>query len=254
VITHPSADDHPSKPKCLFELSWLFGRVGNHADKKRLLIHALELERRRGNDAQVIRTLQYYLFNANRLLDLYKEGTRQAREAMEISRRINDTVAQAESLNFLAWVLSADKQLDASEKSASRAICFVSGKNQEYLVCHLHRILGLIHQSKGEKGKANHDFRTARASESHPLSTGTMNCFGSITLWLPCIAMKTSSTTQTPTSDEQSYTLSMTHTSWVARCKCRLMFGIGNAGLKKQDRRPCTRLRYTRSSGLRGMW
>ena len=37
-------DGHPSKPGCLFDLSVLFGSVGNHAEEKRNLTHALTLE------------------------------------------------------------------------------------------------------------------------------------------------------------------------------------------------------------------
>jgi hypothetical protein len=34
-------------------------------------------------------------------------------------------------------------------------------KGQELLVCRLHRVLGNMYQSKGEKGKALHHFETA---------------------------------------------------------------------------------------------
>jgi hypothetical protein len=45
----------------------------------------------------------------------------------------------------------------------------------------------------------------------------------------------------------------MNHTSLVARRNFRLRFGIGNSGLKRQNRRPCKRSRSTRSSALRWM-
>jgi hypothetical protein len=41
-------DDHWCKPKCLYELSRLFGSIGNFVDCRRLLIHTLRLERERG--------------------------------------------------------------------------------------------------------------------------------------------------------------------------------------------------------------
>ena len=66
-------DDHHSKPRCLFELSLLLGSLGNYVDKKRLLTCILELERGRGDDDMVARTLRE-LGEANRTLHLYKEG------------------------------------------------------------------------------------------------------------------------------------------------------------------------------------
>ena len=43
-------DDHPPKAQRLFELSQLFQSVGNAGEQKRLLSHALELRREKGND------------------------------------------------------------------------------------------------------------------------------------------------------------------------------------------------------------
>jgi tetratricopeptide (TPR) repeat protein len=156
------ADGHHSKPKCLFQLSLLIGRVGNYTKQKRLLTHTLELERQRGDHARVAETLRY-LSNTNRFLYLRNEGIQQATEALEIFQRINDTTGQAESLNSLARVLCDDRQLDAAEKAASRAIDLISEKGQESLACNLHRALGEIHQFKGEKEKAIHHFKTALA-------------------------------------------------------------------------------------------
>jgi tetratricopeptide (TPR) repeat protein len=161
------ADDHPSKPKCLSRLSWLFERVGNRVEQKRLLTHILELERLRGDDAPVAQALQS-LSGANWLLGLYEEGILQARESIEIFGRINDPKEQAESLNYLAQLLFDDKQLDAAEDAASRAINLVLGKGHEHLVCKLHRVLGKIYQSKGETEKAIHNYKTALAIASPP--------------------------------------------------------------------------------------
>jgi tetratricopeptide (TPR) repeat protein len=154
------SDDHPSKPKCLYQLAELLGRVGNFTEKKRLMIHALEIERRRGNDSQVAATLRR-LSDANRLLYLRGEGIRQAKEALEIVERIGDTIKQAECLDTLAWLLFDDQQPDAAEKAASRAIDLVPEKGQEFLVCDLHRVLGSISGSKGEKEKALHHLETS---------------------------------------------------------------------------------------------
>jgi tetratricopeptide (TPR) repeat protein len=153
-------DDHPHKPKCLYALSRLSQQIGNHGERKRLLVHALDLERRRGNDDQVALTSSL-LADVNRLLGLRKEGIGQAREALEIYERTGDTIGQAESLTKLTWLLFEDSQLDAAENAASRAIDLVSGKGQEYLVTRLHRVLANVHYFKGRKEKAIHHFNTA---------------------------------------------------------------------------------------------
>jgi tetratricopeptide (TPR) repeat protein len=154
------ADSHPSKPICLSQLSWLFERMGNQVERKRLLTLTLELWRQRGDDERVAQTLRG-LSNANQLLGLTKEGVEQAREALGILERINDTAGQLICLDDLARTLRNDKQLEAAEEAASRAIGLVSEKGQEHLVCKLHRSLGMIHESKGEKEKAVHHYKTA---------------------------------------------------------------------------------------------
>ena len=154
------ADNHKSKPQCLFELSRLFDQVGNRTEAKRLLVHTLELERQRGDDSGVARALRY-LADINRLLDLSKEGTQQAKEALEILERINDTEGQARCLIVLVQLLSHDKQLEAAENAASRAFGLIPEKGQEHLLCWLQRILGLTRRSNGEKEKAIQHFKTA---------------------------------------------------------------------------------------------
>ena len=150
-------DDHQSKPRCLFGLSRLFRQAWNHTEQKRLLIHTLELERRRGDDSRVAETLRL-LSDANRLSYFLEEGIQQAKEAVDILQRIDDPVGQAVCLNTLAWLLFDHHQLNAAEDAASRAIDLISGKSQEYHLCELHRVLGRIFQTKGEKGKAIHHF------------------------------------------------------------------------------------------------
>jgi len=44
---------HPSKLICIQCLSMLFQRVGNYAESKRLLTHALNLSRKQGDDRQL---------------------------------------------------------------------------------------------------------------------------------------------------------------------------------------------------------
>ena len=154
------ADEHPTKPQCSFQLSRLFGQVGNNAEKKLLLAHSLELERQRGEEIQAARILQQ-LSDVNRHLSLPEEGIRQAKEALDICKRAGDAREKVESLYFLAWAFYGDKQLDAAEDAASCAIDLVPESGLEYLVCRLQRVLGYIYQSKGEDEKAIHYLKRA---------------------------------------------------------------------------------------------
>ena len=153
-------DDHPSKPRCLFELSRLFGSVGNYAGQKRLLIHALTLERKHGDDSRVAQILGS-LSGANLMLGLHREGMKQAEEALEMYERLEDMVGRARCLYNLAWSLLRDGQLDAAEDTAMRPISFLPETGEEYLLCKSHRILGAIYDSKEEKDNAIRHFRTA---------------------------------------------------------------------------------------------
>ena len=154
------SDDHPSKPQCLSRLSWLCARVGNRKEQKRLLTHALTLDRGRGDERRVFETLRY-LSDVNRILGLHEEGIQRAKEAFEISERLGDRVGQAKCLSDLAWLLFADEQLSAAEDAASRTFHLVPEKGHEYFICQSRRLLGKIHQSKGEKEKAIHHFKAA---------------------------------------------------------------------------------------------
>ena len=160
------ADDHPSKPECLSQLSRLFYRTGNRVERKRLLVQTLELRRRVGDVTLVAHALKD-LSDINRWLNLHEEGIQQAKEALAIFERTNDTAGQAHSLDQLAALLLDDKQLDAAENAASRAIDLVSAGGQDYLLCRLHRVLGQVHRSKGEKEKAIHHINTATGIASN---------------------------------------------------------------------------------------
>jgi tetratricopeptide (TPR) repeat protein len=153
-------DDHEDKPQCLFQLSRLLGRVGDHAEETRILNRTLELYKRRGDDAWTAATLRT-LSDSNRLLGLHEEGIRQAKAALEIFERLSDTMRQGWCLIDLAWLYFSCKQLDTAEDSASRATDLLTGKGQETVICQLHRILGKISHSKGEKSEAIHHFETA---------------------------------------------------------------------------------------------
>ena len=144
-------DDHQSKPECLISLSRLFGQAGNYAKRKQLLIHALKLERQRGDDSQVARVLRE-LADSNRRLHLYGEGIQQAKEASEIYKQLGDIAGQANCLVTLAWSLSDGGQLDSAEDTASHTIDLLEDRG--LLACRSHRILGEVYRSKGDKEKA----------------------------------------------------------------------------------------------------
>jgi len=153
-------DDHQSKSKCLFQLSQLLKKVGNHTERKRILTHTLMLERERGNDLQVTRVLRH-LSETSRMMGLHKEGIQLAEEALEVPERLGDTVAQAQCLKCLAFLLHADEQLDAAEETASRMIDLIPEEGNQTLVCESHRLLGKIYRSKGEREKAIHHYEVA---------------------------------------------------------------------------------------------
>jgi tetratricopeptide (TPR) repeat protein len=137
-------DDHPSKAQCLKDLSWLFYSVGNWVERKRLLTHTLKLWRERGDDYQVALTLSTY--RCKSAMGLYEEGIQQAREASEIFERLGNTWNK-QVFDDLARVLYDDKQLDAAEEAASRAIDLLPEKGEQLLVCQGHRTLGDIYHA-----------------------------------------------------------------------------------------------------------
>ena len=158
-------DDHPSKAECLFELSQLCGIFGNDAERKRLLTHTLALQREQGGDFQVAETLEH-LSRVNNYLDLPREGMQQAEEALEIFKRLGNTMGQADCSYALACSLLNDNQLDAAEDATLRSIELLPKKGQEFRVCQSHRLLGQIYDFKGEKEEAIQHFETALAIAS----------------------------------------------------------------------------------------
>jgi len=150
-------DDRPSKPECLFELSRLFHALGNLMECKRVLSHALKIWREREDDLQVAVVLRG-LSGINRRMCLNKEGIELSKEALEIFKRLGKAVGQAHCLDSLAWLLLEDKQLDAAEEAASRAINLFSEQGNQFQICQSHRVLGEIYRSKGEEEKAIYHF------------------------------------------------------------------------------------------------
>jgi len=153
-------DDHRSKPRCLFDLSRLFERVGNQVERKRLLTHTLQLWREWG-DYRCVALILRRLSDANRSMGLREEGIQQAKKALEIFERLGDTVEQAYCLKVLAWLLWEDKQLDAAGEAASRSINLLPDKGERFSVCESHHLLGNIYRSKGEREKAISHFEVA---------------------------------------------------------------------------------------------
>jgi len=153
-------DSHRHKSGCLFGLTELFGLAENHMERRRLLSHALKLERERGSDTDVAHIL-WLLSHANRHTGLHDDGVQQAREGLEIYGRLGHTLGQAQCLISLAWLFRDQKQLDAAEEAASCAIHLLAEIDNQFLVCECHKILGRIYQSKGEFGKAIHHFEAA---------------------------------------------------------------------------------------------
>jgi len=154
------SDDHPSKPRCLYQLSQLLWSVGNDVECRRLLHCALKIWREQGNDRQVALVLER-LSDANRVLGHYKEGIRRAKEALEVYEQLDDAVGQAECLKTLAWTLCEGNLLDAAEEAASRAIGLLPEGENQLLVCRCHRVLGEIYHSKGKTDMAIPQFKSA---------------------------------------------------------------------------------------------
>ena len=153
-------DHHHRKPRCMFNLARLFQSVGNHAEQKRLLNHVLRLRKKQRNLRWVAHTL-VDLSHVNRLLHLHEEGILQAKEALEIYQRLGDAGCQGWCLNDLARLFYSNKQLDAAEEAASRAMVLLPGEGEEFLVCQSHRILGDIYISKGKGERATYHFQAA---------------------------------------------------------------------------------------------
>jgi len=143
------SDGRPSKPQCLYQLSWLFRLLGNYAESKRLHSHALEIWRERGENNKVAQTL-LDLSETNQALLLFAEGEKRAKEGSEVYEQLGDKVGQAKCLKSLASLLCQDGQVDAAEEAISRAIDLLPEKGSGYLVSQCHRCLALIYQSKGE--------------------------------------------------------------------------------------------------------
>jgi len=153
-------DGHRCKTRCLIEHSRLIGSTGNHAGRKRVLTHTLQLERMRGSDIGVACILRR-LCDVNWRMGLYDEGIPQAREALEIYERLGDTAGQAQCLIQFAWLFQGQGQLDDAEEAAACAISLLPETGQQFQVCGSHHLLGKIYRSKGEIEEAIRHFEAA---------------------------------------------------------------------------------------------
>ena len=243
-------DDHRCKPDCLLQLSQLFQWVGDFVEHKRLLTHTLKLGRGWGSDRQVARALRC-LSDANRLLDLPKEGIQQAKEALEIYERLGDAREQAQCLIQLALLLHSDKQLDAGERKPHPVRSVSSQRKAINLRSFVVNLIVFSATYMNPRARLIRPFTiTGWLLESHQLSTGTASCFGFITPWLSCFMMKADSMTHTLISNTPSHTRSIAHTTWVMRWSCRHGFGTSSVGLKSRGLGLSEPSTFMRSLGL----
>ena len=153
-------DHHRSKPGYLIKLSCLSQGVGNFAERKRLVDHALKLQSERGNQWEVAHALRI-LSDANWILDLYEEGIQQAKGALRIYEQLGDEVNQGICWGSLARLLHKDEQLDAAEEAALRSVDLLPETGQEFQLSRTHRFLGNIYASKRKGEEAIHHLETA---------------------------------------------------------------------------------------------
>lgn len=153
-------DDHRSKPECLLCLSQLFGAVGNHLERKRLLGHVLGLCEELEDDSKVARTL-LSLCETNELLGFYDEGMEQAVKAMDIYERLGNPAMMGFSMGLLALVLRSEDQSAAAEQAASGALEILRESGDKWELCGCHRAVGKMYHFRGEDEKARENFEAA---------------------------------------------------------------------------------------------
>ena len=175
-------DRRPFKPRCLFKLSQLFESVGDYAEQQRLLAHALTLSRKLKDDSQMAQILRS-LSGVNLMLGLNEEGMRQVRggleeekqqvneafeegrrqvnEALEMYERSGDMIGRTRCFHNLSWLLLCAGQLEAAKDAALRAVGSLPKNGEEYLLSRCHRVLGVVHDSMGDKESAIRHFKTA---------------------------------------------------------------------------------------------
>ena len=154
------SDDCRFKSTCLLALSRLYQAVGNYMEQKRLLIHALALDRARGEDELVADAL-YCLSDANLMLGHYEEGIKQSKEALEIYERLRNPAQQGHCSNVLVNLLLRAKQLDVAEEVALGTISSLPEEGRQHQACDCHSLLGDVYHAKGEEEKAIYHYNEA---------------------------------------------------------------------------------------------
>jgi tetratricopeptide (TPR) repeat protein len=245
------SDDHRLKPNCLFQLSRLFGSVGDQAERKRLLIHTLKLYRERGRDRRAANTLME-LSDANRLIGLCEEGIRQAKEALEIFERLGDTIGQGRCLIYLAYLLCSIKQFDAAEEATFHALDLLPEKGEEHQVCESHRFLGKIYQSKGDTEKAIYHFEVALGIAS-PFNWHNLLFWIHYELANLFLDERRFDDAHAHIEHATSHTVNSTYNLGLRR-SCEPWFCTISTDLKRLSLRLCAPPRFMRSLGLQRMW
>ena len=153
-------DDHPSKPRCLFKLSKLFGATRNFLESKRLLMHAIELWGDEEHLDEVALDL-LLLAEANRPLNFHEDVVQLGTGALRIFEELNDPVGQVRCLSQLALSFHHNGWFDAAEETVSHAITLLPENGEQQLTCQCHRILGDIHWARGNTMEAIEQFEIA---------------------------------------------------------------------------------------------
>ena len=172
-------DDHPSKLGCLFQLAQILKSLGNLSGSRKLHIWTIKLGREQGNDQKVAKTL-VSLANVDMRSGHYTEGISQAKEALGMYEKLEDTVGQADCLLCLALLFVKDNQVDAAEAATSRAIDLPPDGPSQSQLNRYHHALGHISHRRGETEAAiDHLTRAleiARSLNSQHRQTGILGC------------------------------------------------------------------------------
>jgi len=207
-------DHHPSKPRCLLQLSQLFSAVGNHVENKRLLTHILKHWRQRGTICKLLGCWSVCAMQTGCLASTGMEYSRRERRwgFMKGSITYQDRHKLCEcSLGccIIAGSSTLQKKPRYERSTFSRANASDLWSANVTVSSVLYVIPGARHRRPSTTSN--------RPSRSHPVSTGMVNCFGVTTNWRTYFSRKASSATHMRPSNAPSHTRSITHIIWVGR-------------------------------------